>query len=192
MELSESGGSRPSRFSVSAPIESVIQIGLVIGGIFDWNACPSRLGKMKTPACSHVLLAMGTLLCGCSERRESPPVSSLKNASTPAAVIAGGPSPDPRATPDPAATQRAQVAAKVEAKVEALPDSECDYLVLEFQLIPRDEILEPLSKPKKDLLRWVRRIASAEELATLERAKKEADAPGDRVVARKEISPALV
>ncbi len=94
---------------------------------------------------------------------------SMETASPPAVVIAGRPSPDPRATPDPAAVQRAQVA----AKVEALPDSECDYLVLEFQLIPRDEILEPLSKPKKDLLRWVRRIASAEELTTLERTMDE-------------------
>jgi hypothetical protein len=61
--------------------------------------------------------------------------------------------------------------------VEALPDAECDFHVLQFQLIPRDEVLEPLSKPKKDLLRWVRRSASPEELDALERAMDERKKP---------------
>jgi hypothetical protein len=77
--------------------------------------------------------------------------------------------PAPAATPDPAAEHRAQLL----ARIDKLPDSECDNLVLQFQLIPRDEILDPISKPRKELLRYVRRIASAEELEDLERAIKE-------------------
>jgi len=75
----------------------------------------------------------------------------------------------PAATPDPAAGHRAQLV----TRINALPDSECDTLVLQLQLVPRDEILDPISKPKNELIRYVKRIASAEELDAVERAIKE-------------------
>lgn len=56
------------------------------------------------------------------------------------------------------------------ARIATLTDSECDTLVLQFQLVPRDEILDPLSEPRKDLLRYVKRIARDDELNDLERA----------------------
>lgn len=75
----------------------------------------------------------------------------------------------PAATPDPAAGHRAELL----TRINALPDSECDNLVLQLRLVPRDEILDPISEPKKELVRYVKRIASAEELDAVERAIKE-------------------
>lgn len=67
---------------------------------------------------------------------------------------------------DPLAERRGQLV----ERIQTLRDAECDNLVLQLQLIPRDEILEPLSKPRNELLRYVRRIASEEDLNRVERA----------------------
>jgi hypothetical protein len=78
--------------------------------------------------------------------------------------------------PDPAAEQRAQLL----TRIDKLNNSDCDSLVLEFQIIPRDEILNSLSEPKKDLLRFVKRTASAEELDAIQRAIDERSRPHKR------------
>ena len=79
----------------------------------------------------------------------------------------------PVATPAPLAGRRAQLV----ARIATLTDSECDNLVLLFQLVPRDEILDPLSEPRKDLLRYVKRNARDDELNDLERAINERKRP---------------
>jgi len=78
-------------------------------------------------------------------------------------------SPTPATKPDPVAAQREQLL----ARIEKLPESVCDELVLEFQLIARDEILDPLNKQKRELQRYVRKVAEAEDLAALDRAIKQ-------------------
>jgi hypothetical protein len=75
----------------------------------------------------------------------------------------------PIAVPDVLAGRRAQLV----TRIDGLTDDECDALVLRFQLIPRDEVLEPMSKPRKELLRYVKLIASDGELDDLDRAISE-------------------
>jgi hypothetical protein len=96
---------------------------------------------------------------GCS-RQDSPQIAreALPEA-TPAAV-----SP----TPDPDMTERQQLV----TRIGKLSDKECDDIVLEFQLIPRDEIMEPLSKPRNELVRYVKRTALAADLHALDAALK--------------------
>lgn len=67
--------------------------------------------------------------------------------------------------------------AELLARIGTLSNSDCDALVLQFQLIPRDEILNPLSEPRKDLLHYVKGITSDEDLKDLERAIKERRRP---------------
>jgi hypothetical protein len=67
--------------------------------------------------------------------------------------------------------------AQVVSRIATLTDSECDDFVLQFHLVPRDEVLDSLSEPRKDLLRYVRRIATSDELDDLERAINERKKP---------------
>ena len=99
-------------------------------------------------------------LRGCSADRAQPLDRAFSNI-TPEPL----PPSTPVATPDPLSGRRLHLA----ARIAKLTNSDCDKLVLLFQLVPRDEILEPLSEPKKDLLRYVRH-ARDDELADLERA----------------------
>lgn len=87
----------------------------------------------------------------------------------------GSPEPPGTAvsTPDPLTGRRAQVV----ARIATLTDSECDDFVLQFRLVPRDEVLDSLSEPRKDLLRYVRRIATSDELDDFERAINERKKP---------------
>ncbi|MGB8170001.1 MAG: hypothetical protein WCF18_21035 [Chthoniobacteraceae bacterium] len=109
---------------------------------------------------------------GCSGRHyqslnpASNDVTSEPLPATPVAILTPSPVSTPAATPGPLAGRRAQMV----ARIATLTDSECDTLVLQFQLVPRDEILDPLSEPRKDLLRYVKRIARDDELNDLERA----------------------
>lgn len=91
---------------------------------------------------------------GCSKRPE--PVTTA----TPVGEVL------PAATPDPAAPRRAELL----ARIAKLDEPNCDELMLEFQLVPRDEVLEPLSEPRKELVRFVKRFASPEQLDDLDRA----------------------
>lgn len=52
--------------------------------------------------------------------------------------------------------------------VDKLTENQCDILALELELIPRDEVLNPLSTPRYEVSRYVRRVASKEELDTVE------------------------
>lgn len=111
-------------------------------------------------------------LAACSGR-PTPTTSEPMTQPTPA-VTASAPatpqaSPTPATKPDPVAAQREQLL----ARIEKLPESVCDELVLEFQLIARDEILDPLNKQKRELQRYVRKVAEAEDLAALDRAIKQ-------------------
>ncbi len=126
---------------------------------------------MKVPVALLSLALLASAACHrastagpASEARPplDPEVISPSPASTPAAT----PAAPPAATPDPASRHRDRLL----ARIDGLDHSACDALVLQFQIIPRDEILDPLSDPKKELLRYVKRIASAEDLDALERA----------------------
>lgn len=108
---------------------------------------------------TKLLLLPLIALASCSKPPE-PPAPTIPT--TPMAVA-------PTPTPDPAASQRARVL----ARVEALPEADCDALVLRFQLVPRDEVLQPLSNWKRELIRYVKRIASAEQLTDLEKVLNE-------------------
>jgi hypothetical protein len=94
---------------------------------------------------------------GCSKRPE--PVTTA----TPVGEVLPA---TPPATPDPAAPRRAELL----ARIAKLDEPNCDELMLEFQLVPRDEVLEPLSEPRKELVRFVKRFASPEQLDDLDRA----------------------
>lgn len=63
--------------------------------------------------------------------------------------------------------------AQLLARIEKLSNTDCDYVVLQFQIIPSDEILNPLSEPRKELIRYVKRLAPAEDLNSIERAINE-------------------
>ncbi len=94
-----------------------------------------------------------------SSRSATQPRSRHLEASTSPAV----PSTSTTAISDPLATRRAETV----RRVEALSASECDSVCLRLQLIPRDEILDPEVKPQKELLRYTRRLRSAEEFDAL-------------------------
>ena len=100
-----------------------------------------------------------------SLNRTSNDVATELSLHTPVSPPPSSPISTPVATPDPLTGLRSQLV----AQIAKLTDSECDTLVLQFQLVPRDEILNPLSEPRKDLLRYVRRIARNDELKDLER-----------------------
>ena len=104
---------------------------------------------------------------GCSSERSQSLSRTSSNGSTepPLATAVS--------TPDPLTGRRAQVV----ARIATLTDSECDAIVLQFHLVPRDEVLDSLSEPRKDLLRYVRRIATSDELNDLERAINERKRP---------------
>lgn len=111
-------------------------------------------------------------LAACSGRPNattSGPTVLPTRATTASAPATHPSAPVPVAIPDPVAVQRVQLL----ARIEKLPESVCDELVLEFQLISRDEILDPLNKQKKELQRYVRKVAGEEDLAALDRAIKE-------------------
>ena len=127
---------------------------------------------MKLLIIPVIVLAACSGPLGCSKRQS--PTSDVPRVTTPEASPEPSPStPQPSpvviATPDPLAGRRAQLA----TRIGALTDSECDALVLRFQLIPRDEVLDPISKPRGELLRYVRRIAPVEDLDAVERAINE-------------------
>ncbi len=77
--------------------------------------------------------------------------------------------PLPAPSPVPSALRREEML----ARIQKLTNDDCDLLVLQFQIIPRDEILNPISEPRKELIRYVKRLAPAEDLASIDRAIEE-------------------
>ena len=149
----------------AAPHSAVAELGAVR------RIPPSHL-KATLLITSVVSLTACLGLLSCSKRESATHYDARPATPEPApepSLTTPQPSPPAIATPDPVAGRRAQLV----ARIHALSDSECDALVLQLQLIPRDEVLEPISKPRKELLRYVRRIASAEDLNTVERAINE-------------------
>src|SRR5262249_53979091 len=106
---------------------------------------------------ARVLILPLIVLTACSGQRGCSQIDRTAGGSP--EPLPPTPASTPVATPDPLAGRRAELV----ARINALSDSECDALVLRFELIPRDEILEPLSKPRNELLRYVKRIAARED-----------------------------
>lgn len=95
------------------------------------------------------------------------PVIALAACSkSPVATSSATPEPTPAATLDPA---RAQLL----AQIEKLSESECDALVLQFQIIPRKKILNPANQQKDTLKQYIEEAAATEDVATIARVIKE-------------------
>lgn len=126
----------------------------------------------------RALLLPLILLAACSKQRNQTATGSdaVSADSQPAAAASSptpAPSNAPEASPDPYAGRRYELL----TRIKALADSDCDSVVLELQIIPRDEILDPISKPRNDLVSYVKHLNNEDDFALVERTVKTKERP---------------
>lgn len=93
------------------------------------------------------------------DRNEASRISPRTSARTPPSPILPSPPED-----DPLHAQRAALI----DRIEGLSRDECNSVSLRLELVPREEILEPESNPRKRLIRYARQATSREVLKSIE------------------------
>jgi hypothetical protein len=121
----------------------------------------------------HALILPLILLTACSKQpNQTATGSDRESTDSKSAAASLSPTPTPsntsEASPDPYAGRRYELL----TRIKALADSDCDSVVLELQIIPRDEILNPISKPRNDLVSYVKHLNNDEDFALVERTVK--------------------